>query len=156
MLKARYEEVSLAEAQTSPDLSVLDFAVPPTHPNSNDAPRLLLLAILASIGIAAAIALLHDRIDRRFRYPEQATHELGLTIAGTVPRLRPNRGGEFQVDLMSQVVESFRTLRLAVRYDFPRTGRWYLRYRVQAPVTASRSSRPTWRSRSRALVTGRS
>jgi succinoglycan biosynthesis transport protein ExoP len=130
VLKARYEEVSLAEAQTSPDLSVLDFAVPPTHPNSNDAPRLLLLAILASIGLAVAIALLHDRTDRRFRYPEQATHELGLTIVGTVPRLKASRSGQFQVELMSQVVESFRTLRLAVRYEFP----------PNAPVVLSVSS----------------
>jgi capsular exopolysaccharide synthesis family protein len=61
-------------------------------------------------------------MDRRFRYPEQATEELGLAIAGTVPRLTPNRGGEFQVELMSQVVEAFRTLRLAVRYDFPPNG----------------------------------
>jgi len=122
VLKARYEEVSLAEAQTTPDLSVLDFAVPPTHPNSDDTPRLLMLAVLASIGIAVGIALLHDRIDPRFRYPEQATHELGLAIAGTVPQLKPNRSGEFQVYLMSQVVESFRTLRLAVRYDFPVNG----------------------------------
>lgn len=122
VLKARYEEVSLAEAQTSPDLSVLDFAFAPTHPNSNDAPRLVLLAIIASIGLAVAIALFHDRIDRRFRYPEQATRDLGLTIAGTVPQLRPNRGGDFNIDLMSQVVESFRTLRLAVRYEFPQNG----------------------------------
>ena len=99
VLKGRYEEVSLAEAQMNPDLSALDFALPPMFPNSNDAPRLLLLAILASIGIAGAISLLHDRLDRRFRYPEQATHDLGLTIAGTVPRLRPNRGGDFQVEL---------------------------------------------------------
>lgn len=119
VLKARFEEVSLAEAQTTPDLSVLDYAVPPTHPNSNDSPRLVLLAFLASIGLAAAIALLHDRLDRRFRYPEQATRDLGLTIVGTVPRLRAKRGGEFQVELMSQVVEAFRTLRLAVRYDTP-------------------------------------
>ena len=48
VLKARYEEVSLQEAQTAPDLSVLDFAVPPTHPNANDAPKLFLLAIFAS------------------------------------------------------------------------------------------------------------
>jgi capsular exopolysaccharide synthesis family protein len=122
VLKARYEEVSLAEAQTTPDLSILDFAVPPSHPNSNDAPRLLLLAVLASLAIAAAIALLHDRLDRRFRYPEQATNDLGLAIAGTVPHLKASRGGEFHVDLMSQVVESFRTLRLAVRYDFPANG----------------------------------
>jgi polysaccharide biosynthesis transport protein len=121
-LKARYEEVSLAEAQTSPDLSILDFAFPPTRPNSNDAPRLVLLAFFASVGLALAIALFHDRTDRRFRYPEQATRDLGLTIAGTVPRLRANRSGAFNVDLMSQVVESFRTLRLAVRYEYPQNG----------------------------------
>jgi len=122
VLKARYQEVAIAEAQTRPDLSVLDFAAPPTRPNSNDAPRILFLAILASLGLAGAIAILHDRLDHRFRYPEQATHELGLTIAGTVPRLRPSRDGDFQVELLSQVVESFRTLRLAVRYDFPADG----------------------------------
>jgi capsular exopolysaccharide synthesis family protein len=130
VLKARYEEVSLAEAQMSPDLSVLDFAVPPTHPNSNDGPRLMLLAILASFGFAIGIALLHDRVDHRFRYPEQATYELGLTIVGTVPRLRPNRRGQAHVELMSQVIESFRTLRLAVRYEFP----------SNAPVVLSVSS----------------
>lgn len=122
VLKARYQEVAIAEAQTRPDLSVLDFAAPPAWPNSNDAPRILFLAILASLGLAAAIAILHDRLDHRFRYPEQATRELGLTIAGTVPRLRPSRDGDFQVELLSQVVESFRTLRLAVRYDFPADG----------------------------------
>lgn len=119
VLKARYEEVSLAEAQTTPDLSILDVALPPMHPNSDDAPRLFLLAVLASVGAAGGLSLLRDRVDRRFRYPEQATDELGLTIAGTVPRFRPGRGGDFQVEIMSQVVESFRTLRLALRYEFP-------------------------------------
>jgi capsular exopolysaccharide synthesis family protein len=118
VLKARYEEVSLAEAQTSPDLSVLDLAVPPMRPNSNDAPRLVFLAIIASIGFATALALLHDRLDRRFRYPEQATKDLGLTIIGTVPRLRSKRGRDFDIDSLSQVVESFRTLRLGLRYNF--------------------------------------
>jgi tyrosine-protein kinase Etk/Wzc len=122
MLKARYQEVSLAEAETRPDLSVLDIALPSTRQNSKDASRLLFLAILASIAFAAAIALLHDRIDPRFRYPEQATYELGLTIAGTVPRLTPVSSGDAHVELLSQVVESFRTLRLAVRYDFPADG----------------------------------
>jgi tyrosine-protein kinase Etk/Wzc len=121
VLKGRYDEVSLAEAQMTPDLSIVDVALPPTHPSSNDTPRLFLLAVLASVGVAAGIALLHDRLDRRFRYPEQATNELGLTIAGTVPRFRPGRRGDFQLEIMSQAVESFRTLRLALQYDFPPT-----------------------------------
>jgi capsular exopolysaccharide synthesis family protein len=118
-LKARYEEVSMAEAQTTPDLSVLDTAVAPMFPSSNEAPRMLLLAVVASIGLAVGIALIRDRFDRLFRYPDQATRELGLTIAGTVPKFKPNRRGDFQIETLSQAVESFRTLRLALRYDFP-------------------------------------
>ena len=111
-LKARYEEVSLSDAETAPDLSVLDLAVAPVLPTSNDAPRLLLLAVLASFGLSVCLALLHDRFDRRFRYPEQATHELGLTIAGTVPKFKVNRRGDFGIETMSLAVESFRSLRL--------------------------------------------
>jgi succinoglycan biosynthesis transport protein ExoP len=118
-LKARYEEVSIAEVQTTPDLVVLDTAVTATSPSSNDAPRLLLLSVLASVAVAFGLALILDRLDPRFRYPEQATHELGLIIAGTVPKFKANRRGEFQIATMSQAVESFRTLRLALRYDFP-------------------------------------
>jgi capsular exopolysaccharide synthesis family protein len=82
----------------------------------------MLLAVLASIGIAILLALLHDRFDRRFRYPHQATHDLGMLIAGTVPQFKTNRRGEFPLETMSQAIESFRTLRLAVRYDFPERG----------------------------------
>jgi tyrosine-protein kinase Etk/Wzc len=112
-------EVSMAEAQSTPDLSILDIAAPPQYPNSNDSSRILLMAVLASLGLALGLALLHDRIDRRVRYPEHATRDLGLLIAGTVPTFKANRRGSFQLETMSQAVESFRTLRLALRYDFP-------------------------------------
>ena len=119
VLKGRYEEVSLAEAQSSPDLSMLDYAVAPTHPTSNEGPRYIFLAVMASFGLGAALSLLRDRLDRRFRYPDQATHELGLTIAGTVPQFKARRDGKMDIEVMSQAVEAFRTLRLAVRYGFP-------------------------------------
>jgi capsular exopolysaccharide synthesis family protein len=118
-LKVRYEQVSLAEAEASPDLTVLDAAVAPLGPTSNDGPRLLLLASLASLGLAIALALLHDRLDRTFRYPDQATLELRLPIAGSVPRFKSNRHGKFDLPTMSRAVESFRSLRLAVRFAFP-------------------------------------
>lgn len=118
-LKARYEQVSLFEAETTPDLSVLDSAVAPMHPTSNEAPRLLLLAGLASLGAALGIALLRDKLDPRFRYPEQARSELRLAITGTVPRFKAARNGRIDVTSMSRAVESFRSLRLALRYAFP-------------------------------------
>lgn len=118
-LKARYEEVSMAEAQSTPDLSILDLASPPQFAESNDVRRIQFLALLASLGIAVGVSLLRDRLDRRVRYPEHATRELGLLIAGTVPKFKPTRRGEFQLAMMTRAVESFRTLRLAVRYNFP-------------------------------------
>ena len=118
-LKARYEEVSMAEAESAPDLSVLDVASPPPYPNSNDAWRILLLAVVASIILALGVALLHDRLDKRVLYPEHATKDLGLLIAGTVPKFKPKQRKSLQFQTMTQAVESFRTLRLAVRYDFP-------------------------------------
>lgn len=117
-LKNRYEEVKLAEAGTTPDVSIRDTAVAPRRPSSNQAPRILLLAIAASFGAAVGLALIRDRVDRRFRYPEQVTHDLGLAIAGTVPRLKPGRRGQLDVAMMAQVVESFRALRLGARYNF--------------------------------------
>lgn len=119
-LKARYEQVSMFEAETTPDLTVLDSAVAPARPSSNEAPRLLLLAGLASLGLALGLALLKDAMDPKFRYPEQATRELRLPISGTVPRFKARRNGTFDVAITSKAVESFRSIRLAIRYAFPR------------------------------------
>lgn len=119
-LKGRFEEVSLSEAETTPDMNVLDYAVAPVRPSANDAPRLLALAVLASLGIAVGIALLHDRMDNRFRYPEQATKTLGLTIAGVAPMLRNGKRRGSDLAALSQTVEAFRTMRLSVRFDTPR------------------------------------
>jgi capsular exopolysaccharide synthesis family protein len=118
-LKARYEEVSIAEEQSVPDLSVLDVASPPAYPSSNDVWRIRLLALVASVLLALGVAVLHDRLDRRVLYPEHATKDLGLLIAGTVPKFKPKQRKSLQFQTMTQAVESFRALRLAMRYDFP-------------------------------------
>ena len=118
-IKARHDEVSMSEAELTPDLTILDWAIAPTRPNSNSGPRLIMLCVVASLGLAIGLSLLLDRLDRRFRYPDQATNELGLDIAGTVPRMRLTRGGKVDIVTMSQTVESFRSLRLSLRYDFP-------------------------------------
>jgi capsular exopolysaccharide synthesis family protein len=113
-LQARHSEAELAEKSSTPDISVLDWAVAPLHPTKNTKPRLILMAFAGGIGAALALAILLDRIDGRLRYPEQATDDLGLPVAGTVPRFP--KGG---IDLNSaeqtyQLVESFRSLRMTV------------------------------------------
>jgi capsular exopolysaccharide synthesis family protein len=114
-LKSRYEFAKLAEASAIPDVSVLDSAVAPLKPSSNTAPMILLLGIGGSLGLGIVLALLLDLFDKRFRYPEQATHELGLDILGTIPTIRRSRNGSTRIEDEAQLVEAFRGLRLNVR-----------------------------------------
>jgi len=88
-LQAKYDEARLAEASSLADVRVLDSAVVPRRPVKNTAPRVILLAFVGSFGLAVMGAVLIDRIDPRVRYPDQVSREMGLTILGAVPHIRP-------------------------------------------------------------------
>ena len=109
------QRARLAEAQTIPDVEVLDSARAPLKPTRNTAPVIILGSVAAALGLAIFLAILLDQTDKRFRYPEQATEDLGLFILGVVP-VTKERGRQPNADNASQVVESFRTIRMNVRY----------------------------------------
>ena len=113
-LKSRYAEAKLAEASALPDVSVLDSAVAPLRPTKNTTTRIMLIAVAGGLAAAIAIALLLDNVDSRIRYPDQATKDLGLAIAATVPRLPKGGIQQQSAEQVSQLVESFRTLRMNV------------------------------------------
>ncbi len=118
-LQNRYEEAKLAEISAIPDVKILDRAVAPTRPRQNKAPRIILLGIVGSLGLGLGLAVLLDRLDRRFRYPEQASHELGLSILGAIPVIPRDRGGRpVAADKLAQVVEAFRSVRLNLAHTF--------------------------------------
>jgi len=118
MLQARYEEMRLAEASAIPDISVLDTAVAPLLPTKNTAPSIIAFAIVASLGGALGLALLLDHTDPRFRYPEQVTGDLGLTILGAVPSIKRARSGEPSPEEAAQVIEAFRTIRMSLSNSY--------------------------------------
>ena len=113
-LSSRFAEAQLAEASATPDVSILDSAIAPLAPTSNTAPRVILIAIIGGIGLALGLAILFDRLDGRLRYPEQAADDLGLPIAGTIPRFPKGGVNRESPEQMFQLVESFRSLRMAV------------------------------------------
>lgn len=113
-LKGRYEEARLAEASSFPDMSILDYPAVPQYPSSSPRLKILALAIALSFAASLALAFLMDYTDRRFRYPQQATDELGLDILGVVPRLDRERGAGARTEQAWQVTEAFRTLRMSV------------------------------------------
>ena len=115
-LKTRYEEARLAEASAMPDVSILDTAAVPERPTHNNAPKIWALAFVASAGLAIVLALLLDRLDSRFHYPEQASVDLGLAILGAVPRLPRPHGPNVSVDDAVRVIEAFRSIGLNLRH----------------------------------------
>ncbi|MBC8088141.1 MAG: polysaccharide biosynthesis tyrosine autokinase [Phycisphaerae bacterium] len=108
------QKARLAEAATIPDIQVKDSAVPPLRPTKNTAPMLVAGAVVAALLLGIVLAVLLDQTDKRFRYPEQATNDLGLYILGVVPVIggKGRRGAE----QAAQVVETFRSIRMNVRY----------------------------------------
>lgn len=110
-LQQRYEEARLAEVSSIPDVRILDRAVTPEQPLKNRAIMLIVGGLFGGLGGAAGLSILLDRFDRRVRYPEQVSQELGLQILGTVPRLRNGaRGAKGEVE--AQVLEALRAIRL--------------------------------------------
>lgn len=110
-LQGRYEEARLAGESAIPDVQILDRPVIPMSPSHNTKPRIMFMALAGGLALGLALAILLDRMDRRMRYPEQATDELGLPILGTVPRVRPRDEAAEEAEA-AQVVEAFRTIRL--------------------------------------------
>lgn len=117
-LRSDYAGASLAQQASVPDVKVLDSAVTPLAPSNNTGSRLIALATAAGLAFGAALAVLLDLLDRRFRYPEQVTRELGLSVLGVVPRIDDGRGRQ-SAERAAQIVEAFRALRLNVRYAAP-------------------------------------
>jgi succinoglycan biosynthesis transport protein ExoP len=114
-LSAKTAEAKLADAATVPDVRILDPAVVPSRQTRNTKPVIILGATGAALALAIFIAIVLDQVDKRFRYPEQATDDLGLFVLGVVPVIG-SKGRKNSTDQAAQVVESFRTIRMNVRY----------------------------------------
>ena len=114
-IESRYAQAKMAEAAAIPDVAVLDSALVPLRPASDTAPVLLLMLIGGSAAAGVVLALLLDMFDKRFRYPQQATVDLGLDILGTIPSIRRSRQGLTRLEDQAQLVEAFRGLRLGIR-----------------------------------------
>jgi capsular exopolysaccharide synthesis family protein len=118
-LQSRAVSARLSEQTVMPDIAILDTAVAPRRPTSDTSIGIIAMAVLASLGAGLALALLLDRLDGRFRYPDQAVSELGLDILGAVPSYTAPRSQRMRLEQASQLIESFRSLALSVRSSFP-------------------------------------
>lgn len=122
-LRSRLDAARLAEATTLPDVQVLSRPVVPGRPVSNTAPRIILVGFGVSLGIGIALAFLLDRMDRRLRYPEQVSQDLGLPILGAIPHVNANgRKGALRGPEALNVVEALRGIRLGLSHAYGAAG----------------------------------
>jgi capsular exopolysaccharide synthesis family protein len=103
-LQNNFEQTKFALASTIPDVSLLDAAG------------------RARPSAGVLLALLLDRLDRRVRYPDQVTRQLGLTILGAIPAIKKVKAGKRDTEEASQVVEAFRTIRLNLAHSYGSAG----------------------------------
>lgn len=120
-LRMRFETARLAAASAIPDVRVLEPAVVPRRPVSNNAPRIILLAFAGSLGLGILGALLLDRFDSKLRYPDQVTRGLRLNILGAIPYIR-GQGLKGTGQDITQVIEAFRELRLSLASAYGTAG----------------------------------
>lgn len=119
-LQARYDEAHVAEASAVPDVRVLDQAAVPQRPVKNTAPRIILVALVGSLGLASMIAVMADKADSRFRYPKQVS-ETGMAILGVLPHVRSRHRG---IDSLedARLLEAVRAIRLNLTFAYGAAG----------------------------------
>lgn len=122
MLEQSRTQARLAEASAIPEVRAYDAAVPPTRPSRNTAPMIILVGLAIGLGLGIGLAILVDRFDPRFRYPEQVSQGLGLPILGTIPEIKRAKGQRGTPEEAAQVIEAFRSVRLNLAHSFESAG----------------------------------
>lgn len=118
-LKNRHAETKLAAVSAVPDVSVLDTAIARLTPVQATRKKMVLGGFGGGMILAFGLVFLLDLVDRRVRYTNQVTNELGLAIVGAVPRLPKGGIQNGPPEKVVQVVEAFRSLRLQVMSSVP-------------------------------------
>jgi non-specific protein-tyrosine kinase len=111
-LVTNYEQVRLAEAQTSTNVVVSEPAIVPTTPISPQTTRNIILSTLTGMLFAAGMIFAADTLDDTIKNPEELRQKFGLSILGLIAWHESR--DEKPISLSqprSPVTESFRALR---------------------------------------------
>lgn len=125
-LQARYDESRLAEESAVAEVRVLDRAIAPVWPSKNSQPAILLFSFFGGLALASGLAVALDKSDKRFRYPDQVTKDLGLTILGAVPHVKPAGNALARQKASTPFQEAMRDIRLNLAYAHGSTGPLHL------------------------------
>ncbi|WP_112384164.1 GumC family protein [Sphingomonas carotinifaciens] len=106
-LLQRFKEIGVAGGVGVNNVSIVDQADIPQKPSS---PRLLInlaIALLAGLGIGAALAFALEQMDEAIADPAEVERRLGLPLLGSVPKVDGVTPKEALLDRKSDLVDAY-------------------------------------------------
>lgn len=121
LLDSRMKEVNLTEDVGNLTVSVIESAKPNLSPVRPKHAQTMGMALVAGLMIGLGGALLRDMVDHRLRSAEEISGVLGIPVLGAIPHIinkatAAERGQEIHLHPLSDVAESYRTVRTAIHF----------------------------------------
>lgn len=120
-LRQRVETARLAAASSIPDVRILDRATTPQVPAEDERLKYAGVAFLGLLALGIGLVFALEWMDSRVHYPGDVSHDMGLEILGSIPRIKGGAGPRARENTM-QVLEAFRELRLTVGFAYGSAG----------------------------------
>lgn len=108
-LLQRYKEIGAAGVGAN-NISVVDRAKMPERPSSPILMLNMALALIAGLGLAAAIVFLLEKMDSSIRDPQDVADRFGLPLLGAIPEVRGQTVADVIVDKKSSIYEAYVSL----------------------------------------------
>lgn len=106
-LLQRYKEIGVAGGVGINNISVVDPADIPQQPSSPHLLINMIIALLAGVGIGAAVAFALEQMDEAISDPSEVERVLGLPLLGAVPKVSGQTPKEALLDRKSDMVDAY-------------------------------------------------
>jgi tyrosine-protein kinase Etk/Wzc len=130
MLMQKHEEVKITEAGKMTNISVVDRATVPSRPIKPRKERNMAFGVIVGLALGMGAAFMLDYADSSVRTPTDVDRYAGLSILGSVPRIKARGRKRDEVsrvvsrlltrqDARSTVAEAYKTIRTNIQFTSP-------------------------------------
>lgn len=115
----KLNQAGVGASMTAVSASILDPAALPESPIAPNLTRSLLASLLAAGLAGSALIVALERLDNRFRRPQQVETELGLPVLALLPLVPKHQLEATLSQHGSPLTEAYRSLRSALQFSAP-------------------------------------
>jgi capsular polysaccharide biosynthesis protein len=157
-LRSRLADIAASEVMAGSGLRLVEDATPSSTPYSPRPVRSALVALLASLLIAALVAVARDRLRRRAPDAEALSRAAELPLIAALPTVAPRRGRRHGAGVVDGEVIEEAALQAAVRFALPARGQRVVLVQGTVPddgaarVAATLARSLTWAGHRAALL----